>query len=120
MELATQSLHAYQQLDKEMLDEFILWRYKTMYDTFFEDLPMIPKGQFVEVAFSDLCNDPISEVTRVGQEIGFDGPELPTLQRYIDSIAGYKKNKHPPLADEVRGRVAKRWKRCFDAWGYDA
>lgn len=120
MELATQSLYPYQQLDKEMLDEFILWRYKTMYDAFFEDLPMIPKGQFVEVAFSDLCNDPIGEVTRVGQEIGFDGPELPTLQRYVDSIAGYKKNKRPPLADEVRGRVAKRWKRCFDAWGYDA
>jgi hypothetical protein len=119
MELATHGLYAYQQLDREMLEEFILWRYKTMYDAFFEDLPMIPKGQFVEVAFSDLCNDPIGAVTRVGREIGFDGPEMPALQRYVDSIAGYKKNQRPPLADAVRGRVGERWKRCFDAWGYE-
>ena len=118
MELATRSLYAYQQLDKEMLDEFILWRYKTMYDAFFEDLNMIPQGQFVEVAFTDLRNDPIGEVTRVGREIGFNGPELPALQGYVDSIAGYKMNKRPPLPDKVRQKVAKRWKRCFDAWGY--
>ena len=119
MELTTQSLYAYQKLDRGMLDEFILWRYKAMYDAFFEDLSIIPQGQFVEVAFSDLCNDPIGEVTRVGRDIGFDGPALPALQDYVNAIAGYKMNKRPPLADEVRGRVAKHWKRCFDTWGYE-
>ncbi|MBW1749449.1 MAG: sulfotransferase [Deltaproteobacteria bacterium] len=119
MEIATQSLYAYQQLDKDTLDEYILWRYKAMYDAFFEDVPMIPQGQFVDVAFTDLRNDPIGEVTRVGREIGFNGPELSALQGYVDSIAEYKMNKRPPLADEVRQRVAKRWKRCFDAWGYE-
>ena len=120
MELATQPLYAYQPLDREILEEFILWRYKAMYDAFFEDLPMIPKGQFVDVAFSDLRADPIGEMIRVGREIDSDGPKLPALQDYVNSIAGYKMNKRPPLADEVRGRVAKRWQQCFDVWGYKA
>lgn len=118
MELATQPLYAYQAMDGGMLDEFILWRYAAMHDAFFEDAPRIPPGQFAETAFTDLRADPVGEVTRVVREIGLDGPDTPALERYVSSIAGYRMNQRPALDDDVRERIAHRWRRCFDTWGY--
>lgn len=119
MELATQPLYAYQTLDKERLDEFILWRYAAMHDAFFEDLPMIPSGQFAEVAFEDLRADPIAQVTRLTSEIGLTGTDLPAIERYVASIKGYKMNTRPEMASQLRKQIAQRWRRCFDAWEYD-
>lgn len=118
MELATQPLYAYLPLDEGMLDEFILWRYAAMHDAFFEDLPMIPPGQFAEVAFADLRADPIGEVTRAARAIGLNDLDMPSLERYVASIAGYRMNRRPALKDAMRARIAQCWRRCFDTWGY--
>jgi hypothetical protein len=42
----------------------------------------------------------------------------PGLRRYLASIAVYRKNTFPDLPAELRARVAREWRRCFEEWGY--
>jgi hypothetical protein len=102
------------------LNGFILRRYTTIHNAFFEALPSIPKHQFCEVAFHDLESDPIGQMRRVYEELGlpdFATVELP-LARYVASLEGYRKNRFEPLDESLRDRIAQEWKPSFDRWGY--
>ena len=65
-----------------------------MYDAFFEERGLIPAGHFHEVGFERLEADPIGEVGRIYEALGLPdfGHVEPALRRYVDSIAGYRKN----------------------------
>lgn len=102
--------------------ERILRRYTAMYDAYFEDLALIPDGQFHELGYRDLERDPIGQVRDIYQGLGIRGFETCEhgLRRYLDSLGGYRKNRFDPLPEEWRGQVAERWQRGFQRWGYDA
>ena len=101
-------------------DDWILRQYRAMYDAFFEEHCLIPAGHFHEVGFEQLESDPIGEVERTYEALGL--PDFrhvePALRRYVDSIAGYVKNVFPPLAADLRRRIATQWRPCFEEWGY--
>ena len=42
----------------------------------------------------------------------------PAIRSYLDSIAGYEKNRFPEVEPPWKAEVARRWRRCFDEWGY--
>ncbi|HWE36452.1 MAG TPA: sulfotransferase [Isosphaeraceae bacterium] len=100
--------------------EAVLRTYTEMYDAYFDDRAAIPPGQLVEVAYEDLERDPVGQVRAIyeGLSLGDFEPVRPTLERYLASIAGFEKNRHRPLDDATRRRVAEAWSRCFEAWGY--
>jgi hypothetical protein len=101
-------------------DDTILGVYTEMYDAYFEERALIPERQHCEVAFEDLERGPIAVVGSIYQSLGltgFDGLR-PRLEGYVGSIAGYRKNTHPVLDEVTRGRIARAWRRCFEAWGY--
>ncbi len=109
-----------QRTQVERTNEGILRRYRTMYDAFFEERHLIPDGQFHEVCFEELENDIVGQIGRIYESLsllGFRDLE-PKLQHYVESIANYQKNEHPPLTESLRGRVAQAWRRSFDEWGY--
>ncbi len=120
MELRTQPLYAYQRQDPNELDEFILWRYRTMYDAFFNELPKIPSGQFTEVAYAALTRDPLGEVKRIYDTLGL--PDFhaarPFLTAYLDRNTDYQTTAFPRLEQADRQRIATAWAPCFAAWGY--
>jgi hypothetical protein len=109
-----------QKPDLDEVDRQILDRYVALHDAFFEDVPLIPRGQFHEIRFDDLELDPMGQVELLYGQLNLPGftEFRPTLQRYVDSLAGYRKNVFKELPTEVRQKVATRWRRCFDAWGY--
>ena len=43
----------------------------------------------------------------------------PTLERYVVSLAGYRKNKHAALPQRLRQRLRVMNPRCFEEWGYE-
>lgn len=47
----------------------------------------------------------------------FGAPE-PALRRYHTSIKGCTKNALPDIPPDMRRRIAKEWRPCFEAWGY--
>ncbi|MGQ0634231.1 MAG: sulfotransferase family protein [Planctomycetaceae bacterium] len=102
------------------LDERIIRLYREIYDVFLEERSLIPAGRFHEISFADLEADPMGEMRGVYRALGipdFESVE-PTLRQYVESLAGYRKNSHPPMARDLKRRLAREWRRCFDEWGY--
>jgi hypothetical protein len=109
-----------QKPDTETIDDGILERYRMMYDSFFEDLRLIPRDRYHEVRFADLERDPIDVMRNIYEGLslpGFDAVQ-PALESYVASLAGYRKNPFAVLDSASRKLVAARWKRNFDRWDY--
>jgi hypothetical protein len=111
---------ALQRPDHRDLDERTLRQYQEVYDVFFEERELIPKGHFHEVGFEELEKDPVGQVRGI-----YDALDLPTFQevepalgQYLESLAGYQKNAFPDLPGDLRQRIARQWRRCFEEWGY--
>lgn len=120
MEIKTQPLYAYQPLDTDNLEEFVLRRYREMYDAFFADRALIPDGQFAEIAFDDLRREPVSSLERLYQEVhlgSFDAVLAP-LEKHLETLAGYRMNSYSRLDEPTRERIATRWEQSFRAWSY--
>jgi hypothetical protein len=111
---------ALQRPDYSNLEEETLHQYKEVYDAFFQERGLIPKGHFCEVSFADLEADPIQQVRGIYEALALPdfGHVEPILRRYLDSIGGYRKNTFPELASDLRARIAREWRRCFEEWGY--
>jgi hypothetical protein len=95
---------------------------KTLYDGYFAQRSLIPAGRLHDIAYEDLERDPIGELRSAYAALhlpDFQQVEKP-LVTYLESLAGYKKNIHPELPEELRQQVQQGWKRCFDEWGYAA
>lgn len=109
-----------QKIEWEMIHDRILSNYRTMYEAFFKEKSMIPQGQFCEVCFEELEKDIVGQFCRIYEKLNIPGfLELkPKVQRYVDSLDGYKKNKFDPLPEELCKRVEDVWLRSFEEWDY--
>jgi omega-hydroxy-beta-dihydromenaquinone-9 sulfotransferase len=101
-------------------DDAILDIYTEMYDAYFEQRGLIPKGRHCEVGYEDLEHDPIGVVGVIYESLGLAGLDdvSPSLEGYLTSIEGYRKNKHMELPEPLRSRIAHEWGRSFEEWGY--
>ncbi len=111
---------ALQRPDHSDLDDRTIRQYKEVYDVFFEERKLIPKGHFHEVGFEELEKDPVGQVREIYKSLNLpDFREVePALQRYVGRLTGYRKNEFPELQADMRQRIAKEWRRCFDEWDY--
>jgi hypothetical protein len=105
---------------RDVDEEWILSDYEEIYDRFFEQRRLIPPGNYCEVAYADLDRDPLGELAQVYESLRL--PDFahaePALRSYVQSLSGYTKNRFPELPPETRERIASRWRRCFEEWGY--
>ena len=112
--------HNLQKMDVPDLDDWLIRQYRRMYDAFFEDRTLIPRGNYAEVAFEQLERDPIGEIRKIYQTLSL--PDFttfePTLKKYVTSLAGYQKNTFPNLDPNLKTRLRREWHRCFAEWGY--
>ena len=102
------------------VDDRILRTYRTMYDVYFEERGAIPEGQFCEVGFEQLEQDPIGQIRGIYKALQLpDFSEVHSeVQSYVSSIADYRKNSFPDLPDALRQRITEDWQRSFQEWGY--
>jgi hypothetical protein len=122
LRLTLAKVFPFQTFDEALLHGRILTQYKEMYDAYFEERALIAPGRLCEVAFEYLEKDPLGELRRVYEELCLPdfAAARPALEKYVTSLAGYKKNEHPHLPDEVRADVAREWRHCFGEWHYGA
>jgi omega-hydroxy-beta-dihydromenaquinone-9 sulfotransferase len=102
-------------------EDGIIAVYNEMYDAYFEERGFVPAGRLCEVSYEDLEREPVGVVGSVYESLALSGFEdvKPRLEGYLKTIAGYRKNRHDDLPDELRQRIAREWGRSFDEWGYD-
>jgi hypothetical protein len=91
-----------------------------MYDVFFEERRLIPARQFHEVGFEELEKDPVGQVRGIYEALNL--PDFGQVERavrgYLNSLAGYRKNRFPELCPDWQERIARQWRQCFEEWGY--
>jgi len=104
----------------EPVDSRIIEGYKQMYDVFFEERSLIPAGQFHEIGFEALEQDRVGQIRQLYEAFNLPGFEAmqPSLQRYVESLAGYQKNEYTELPAALRSRIARAWRQSFEEWGY--
>ncbi len=102
------------------LDDRTIRRYRQVYDLFFEERGLIPPGRFHEIGYEDLEADPIGQMRRLYEALRLpDFSDVETaLQKYLGTLSGYKKNTFTEMPADLRKRIAREWRRCFDEWGY--
>ncbi|MEQ8788192.1 MAG: sulfotransferase [Pirellulaceae bacterium] len=111
---------ALQRVDLNAVADTVFESNTEFYTAFFEERPLIPVGQFHELAFEDLERDPVAELQKTYTAL--DLPDFhvvePRLREYLASLAGYQKNAMSVLPPEDRQRIQIAWPWCFDQWGY--
>jgi len=114
--------HAFlQRMDLDDVNDYILQVYRTIYDAYFDQVDLIPPGQFHEVRFEALEEDPIHELDRLyGMlDIGPFQPARRKFERYLESVKQYQKNEFDDLEPHLKERIAHEWRNSFEAWGYE-
>jgi len=120
MERKARPFCAYQTSPPDALEDLVLWRYRALYDAFFEDIDLIPDGQLTNIKFESLTDDRVGTIERLYGDLGLSGFDAvrPDLETYVASIAEYSKNTYPDLPAAQRQRVVDAWGPCFERWGY--
>jgi omega-hydroxy-beta-dihydromenaquinone-9 sulfotransferase len=109
-----------QRPDYTGLEETTLRQYEEVYQAYFEERGLIPVGRLHEIRYEALEADPLGQLRGLysALELGDFGACEPTIRAYLDSIAGYEKNRYQELEPKWKAQVAERWRRSFDEWGY--
>jgi hypothetical protein len=109
-----------QKPDLGAIDDGILRRHEAMYDAYYADLLLVPKGQIHELRFDALEADPVDEIAKAYDALSLDGfAEFSLVLRdYVASLKGYKKNSFGELDAPTKAIVADRWARSFERGGY--
>ncbi len=101
-------------------DQRVIDQYRRMYEVFFEERGLIPQGRFVELGFEDLERDPMGQLERIYAVLNIGGfaAAQPSIARYLESIAGYRKSRLPEFESALQSRIRGAWGSFFEAWGY--
>jgi hypothetical protein len=109
-----------QQPDHTRLEERTLRQYEEIYQAYFEERSLIPAGRLHEIRFENLEADPLGQLQQLYRalDLGDFAVAEPAIRSYLASIAGYEKNRFREIESPWKAEVARRWRRCFDEWGY--
>lgn len=120
MERHVRPLFTYQWSQVDGLHEFVLRRYKKIYEKFFQDLGKIPERNFKEISFQQLEAAPIVTLREIYQALqlpDFEEARL-DINRYLTVLKCYQKNNYHELSPSLKMRIAREWKTYFAAWDY--
>jgi omega-hydroxy-beta-dihydromenaquinone-9 sulfotransferase len=109
-----------QRPDHAGLEERTLRQYEAIYRAYFEERSLIPASRLHEIHFENLEADPLAQLRQLydALDLGDFAVAEPSIRGYLDSIAGYEKNRFREIEPPWKAEVARRWQRCFDEWGY--
>ncbi len=113
-------LVSFQRYDLAEADDRIIRQYREMYDVFFEERDLIPKGNYCEISFEKLEKEPVAQLKHLYETLGLPSFEefQPDVEAYLDSLSNYKKNKHPEIDPALKSQLQTVWQQCFEEWGY--
>ncbi len=123
MHMAEQGLVVFQLQDPDQADSYatrFLANYRELEETFARDAAELPSGDVARVRFEDLERDPVGQVRRIYAELGleFDARLERRLTAYLQSVSGYKKNRHRELPEHTQREIDAELGPFLDAWGY--
>lgn len=106
----------------ELFGEIAMDVYKDLLRRYLDHRDLIPKGNLVEVGYSDLVADRVGHILDIHERLGIESPASlrEDLERYLEekSQSNYKRNEFDPLTEEKKNEIRQAWGFVFDAFGY--
>ncbi|GHT40346.1 sulfotransferase family protein [Planctomycetales bacterium] len=102
------------------MEDYVFNSLNTMYDAFEEDVGLLKPNQFCEIAYKDLTAAPVETLERIYNVLElnhFDEVRL-ALSDYAATQKSYKKNQFS-MEPETKAKIAAKWKRYFERYGYE-
>lgn len=91
-----------------------------IYERYLEDRHLIPEGNLVELAYTELAGHELEVMERLWRTLRLDGWERaePVLRAYVEGLKGYQTNKLKPISKKDQEAVYQHWAAVFEAFGY--
>lgn len=101
--------------------ELILYTYRVVMKKYLAERALIPKENLIEVGFDEFTGNEMAWAEQMYSHLNLGGFEKakPNIQRYLDSVKSYKKNKFRDIEPEMEARIRKEWAFAFEEWGYE-
>jgi len=111
----------YEKVEESHLTERMIKIYKKMYDSYFNDVKLIPKENFVDISYEELNKIPMGTVEKIYNELklGLQNENKIRIQNYINSLSNYSKNSYKELNNNMIERIYSEWEKSFNFWGYE-
>ena len=124
MHLAEHGWAVFQVQDADERPSFasnFLENYRRQEDSYYRDVAALPNDDFAELRFEDLEVDPVGEVRRLYTELNLEFTPMfeRRLRNYLNSIAGYRKNKFKVLPPHQQQEIDAVMGEYLQQWGYD-
>jgi hypothetical protein len=102
------------------LEEFVFDTFTRTYARLEKSKPLLAANRFHELRYEDLIADPVGQMRLLYERLELGGFEelLPRLKSFLDANAGYKRNRYPDLAPELRAEIEQRWGHVIRQYGY--
>ncbi|MDF1574799.1 MAG: sulfotransferase [Bacteroidales bacterium] len=102
------------------IEQIILEQNPQIMRKYLSERELIPKGNLVEIGFSELVNTPIKTLKTIYKELHLDGFEdaRPSMEAYLDSVRNYKRNTCHPPSRSILDRIHSEWDFWIKAFGY--
>lgn len=106
--------------DNHLVDRIILV-YKIMYESYFDNIQLIPKGNFVDISYEDLIAEPSSTIEKIYEELNLDLSKTTSndIKSYLNTHKNYKRNVYNNTDKKLKNRVYSEWNQNFRNWCYD-
>lgn len=102
------------------IEKVIIENNRDIIDKYLKDRMLIPDGNLVEIAYSDLETAPWNTIRKIYAGLNLDGlnEAEPAVRKYLDSVTNYRKNRYAPLSSKTRIKLLKEWEKLYTTWEY--
>ena len=106
-------------MEEPDLEEMIFTTFIKLINDYQELKSLIPSHNLIEIKFDEYEKKPLKFLEEVYKQFNLsDFNRLkPVFQEYINSLAGYRKNKYT-ITRELLDRILERWGFAMELWNY--
>jgi len=114
--LADLALHDWDEVDVE---GFVVETYQRLLAELDRQRPLLGPGQFSEVGYDQLREQPLDTLARIHAELDLPGWDSarPRIEAYLEQIRDYRRNRYALAPADIE-RVEQHWGEYLQRWGY--
>jgi len=104
------------------IDQIILEVNAKILGKYLDERELIPKGNLVEIGFSQLDEVPMETLEVIYKGLNLDGFEdvRPSMEAYLDSVQDYNRNTYPIPSKAIMHQIHSEWDFWMNEFGYSS
>ncbi len=113
-------LLGFQQVDNELIKDFIIDSYEKMYKKYINDRLMVPANQLIEMSYVDFVSSPLEQLERAYAHLNLGDFEKAKiyLKEEIKDAENYQKNSYIDIDESTRKLINEKWSFFFNEYSY--